>query len=716
MVAGATQPTQTSGATYAGSRSGLAYKLGQEIGAGGNGVVYTVSRRPELVAKIQKHALSQHDIDKLEVLVRAATPELLAVAAWPTDLLKSPNGQVVGFVMPRILDARPLYELYSPRSRIQQFPAADFRFLVHAAANVARLFAAVHRAGFICGDVNHSNILVRQTATVAAVDCDSFQVGDGSRFPCLVGTELFVPPELMGATLGTTRRSITHDNFGLAILVFHLLFMGRHPFAGRYLGRGEMPIERAIAESRFAYSRDPARTQIAPPPLTPPMTTMGPAVAELFELAFHPDARNANRPSPEAWIDALEALKASLVQCRSISWHHHPASVDECPWCAIEIPARIKLFGGVVKVATAAISDLDTLWARYLALVEPGPPRDLPVLPRRARWSWRWRPPRLPKLPVLRQNVGSLGQRIGSFGRRIRGQIVFWTACAVYFTAKSYWTELEAMVRATPDAALQVVNTIKTMQTHPMTFVGLAVVLTLAGPLLLSILGWLNLFVLRLFLRPKVPSRAGPTSRATVAVNKPSRRAAHRAWARAAADWKALPAPPDVSDLKTPIERIKQQLDELAIEREAQIRACAQPESPEAQLTRYLGGFRIEDAKLTNIGPARCAVLRSWGIDTAADIDTAKIEEIPGFGKTLTDKLIIWREFKEKGFAPSGAHIVDPHEIQQIDRRLAARRTRLMKDLRQQIGEVERRMGDYMADKDGRWARVEQAFQARTAM
>jgi DNA-binding helix-hairpin-helix protein with protein kinase domain len=150
--------------TFTGTRSGNAYTLGQQIGAGGNGVVYAVARRPELVAKIHKQVLSAHDIDKLDVL----------------DCLRSHTGQMVGYLMPRIVDARPLYELYSPRARVQHFPSADFRFLVHAAANVARLFAAVHKAGFIAGDVNHSNVLVRANATVAAVDCDSFQVGDGS--------------------------------------------------------------------------------------------------------------------------------------------------------------------------------------------------------------------------------------------------------------------------------------------------------------------------------------------------------------------------------------------------------------------------------------------------------------------------------------------------------------------------------------------------------
>ena len=344
------------GGSYASTRGPMTYKLGQEIGSGGNGIVYAVTRHPELVAKVPRQAFSAHDIDKLEALARGATPELLAVSAWPMDLFRSSNGDVAGFIMPRILDARPLFELYSPRSRIQHFPTADFRFLVHVAANIARLFAAVHKAGFLCGDVNHANILVRQTGTVAAVDCDSFQVGDGSRFPCLVGTELFVPPELLGANFGSRPRTRHHDGFGLAVLIFHLLVMGRHPFAGRFQGTGDMPIERAIAESRFAYSSDTSRTKMGPPPFTPPMSTFGPAVCELFERAFHPDAGKLGRPSPEAWIDALEALKRSLAPCKKVAWHHHAPSATTCPWCAIEEPARLKLFGGVIKITTAGVA------------------------------------------------------------------------------------------------------------------------------------------------------------------------------------------------------------------------------------------------------------------------------------------------------------------------------------------------------------------------
>jgi DNA-binding helix-hairpin-helix protein with protein kinase domain len=671
-----------------GTRSGQTYRLSQEIGAGGNGVIYTVSRRPELVAKIYKHPLTQHDIDKLDALTRGATPELLSVAAWPIDLLKSPDGRIAGFVMPRILEARPLYELYSPSSRIQHFPSADFRFLLHAAANVARLFGAVHQAGFICGDVNHSNILARQMGTVAAVDCDSFQVGDGSRFPCLVATELFVPPELMGADLGTTKRTANHDTFGLAVLIFHLLFMGRHPFVGRFLGKGEMPIERAIAECRFAYSGDQRRTQMAPPPFTPPMATVGSELGRLFEQAFHPDNRVGGRPSHEDWIGALDSLKASLVPCREVAWHHHLPSTA-CPWCAIEGPARIKLFGGVSTIGTAAIADLETLWARYLALITPPPKRPLPKV---VRMKPRLKP-KLPRTPLL---------------KRFRADRIFWLGWLLYvlYTVASILTGNP--LTAPERAALAIANVLNGLSipatVHVIT--GALIFIPLAGPLLASIASLILKLLAKLFLWPD-PNRSKPSP------IRRSRRESRQAWKRATAAWHRQPTAPDVSDLRPAIEALKAELDALAVEREALIKACSATPSEDLQRSQYLARFRIESAKLHGFGPARCAVLRSWGIDTAADIDEAKILEIPGFGAALTGNLVAWRQGIEGGFVSSPILIVDPLDVHRIDRQLAASRTKLMRELRERIAEVEARIGPYLRERDVLWAEVERAFEAR---
>src|SRR5262245_49443376 len=366
-----------------GTLRGDSYQLGAEVGSGGEGVIHALVRRPELLAKVYRRALSTFDVQKLGTLVRAVTPDLLSVAAWPTDCLKNGAGAVVGFVMPRVLDGRPLYELYSPRSRVQHFPSADFRFLVHVAANVARLFSAVHRAGFVMGDINHGNILVRNDGTVAAVDCDTFQVGDGARFPCPVGTDLFLAPELVGQNLWTVRRTANHAAFGLAVLLFHLLFMGRHPFAGRFLAAGEMPIEKALAECRFAYSSDTNRTKMSAPPFTPPLAVAGSATAELFERAFHPNGCGGGRPTAGDWVKVLEALTGSLAVCGAAQWHQYASGLGSCPWCAIERGSKAKLFGGVFRIARAAVADLQMLWARYLLITDPGP---LQPLPREEDW------------------------------------------------------------------------------------------------------------------------------------------------------------------------------------------------------------------------------------------------------------------------------------------------------------------------------------------
>ena len=79
------------------------------------------------------------------------------------------------------------------------------------------------------------------------IGCDSFQITAGGRcFTCDVGVPMFTPPELQERSLTGVIRSENHDNFGLAVVIFQVLFMGSHPFAGRRPGGGDMPIEQAI--------------------------------------------------------------------------------------------------------------------------------------------------------------------------------------------------------------------------------------------------------------------------------------------------------------------------------------------------------------------------------------------------------------------------------------------------------------------------------------
>ena len=323
--------------------TGATVNLGQLLGRGGEGTVHAVIGAPKLVAKIYLKPPDAAKADKLKLMIRGKSTGLLGVAAWPTDLLTDERGAVRGFLMGRISARQDAHRLYSPKSRRGTFPDADFRFVVRASTNLARAFGQIHAARHVIGDVNHGNALIGKDGTAVLIDCDSIQVRDRSRtFACDVGTPLFTPPELQGKTFRGLHRTENHDRFGLAVLIFHLLFQGRHPFAGVYAD-GEMPLERAIAESRFAYGAHAAALGMAQPPGTLALTTFGRPIARLFERAFAPPGGEEERPSAIEWIEALQALENELAACPLRPRHFHPRGAS-CCWCEIETLTGARLF------------------------------------------------------------------------------------------------------------------------------------------------------------------------------------------------------------------------------------------------------------------------------------------------------------------------------------------------------------------------------------
>lgn len=362
------------------AHAGVTVTLGQEIGRGGEGAVLSWPDCPERVAKLYLDQPEQRKIQKLIRMVGATSTALSKIAAWPIDLLVDREERVRGFVMPRIASRRDIHELYSPKSRAEAFPQTDFRFLVHVAANIARAFAVIHAHGHVIGDVNHGNLLVGPDGTVMLIDCDSFQVGQGpTAFPCDVGVPLFTAPELHGKTFRGLIRTSNHDLFGLAVLLFHLLYMGRHPFAGRFLGHGDMPIEKAVAEYRFAYGPDRKANQMERPPGTIPLETMGTTISDLFVRTFEREASYGGRPSAEMWIDALVKLEHSLCVCSSVKWHHYLEGLPVCPWCAVEKQTGVRLFGQrLIADRFTGTIDVGAIWNTISVVKGPGP---MPILP-----------------------------------------------------------------------------------------------------------------------------------------------------------------------------------------------------------------------------------------------------------------------------------------------------------------------------------------------
>jgi DNA-binding helix-hairpin-helix protein with protein kinase domain len=337
-------------------------QLGNEIrlapnpfAVGGEGAVFDVQGRPDLVAKLYSKPQSKERCDKLRAMAKLCSPDLLKIAAWPTATLSAGNGAAIdGILMPRIAGYLEIHHLYSVAQRKKDFPEVGWGFLLHTARNCAIAFEAVHAHGHVVGDVNQKNVMVSKKGMVAFVDCDSFQVAEGSRiFRCGVGVPEYTPPELHGKKFATLDRAANHDAFGLAVLIFHLLMMGRHPFSGVPLAQADIPIEKAIQAGYYAYTRNTAMARLRPPPHVPPTTMLDPSVLDLFERAFC----TARRPTATEWRTSLDAAMKQLIRCKNDVRHSYLSSAGKCPWCGLIAVARLMFFlpgqGGAVTTFRA---------------------------------------------------------------------------------------------------------------------------------------------------------------------------------------------------------------------------------------------------------------------------------------------------------------------------------------------------------------------------
>ncbi|CAK0768954.1 Protein kinase domain-containing protein [Gammaproteobacteria bacterium] len=361
--------------------SGQRVPLGKKLGTGGEGSVYDAPvYGVDFVAKVYHHPLSPIRQAKLLAMVEGGTDSLRKIAAWPVDTLSATlRGAICGFVMPKVIGYEPVHHLYGPGHRKQQFPNADWAFLVNTARNVAAAFDIIHSHHHIIGDVNQNNIVVARNSIVKLFDCDSFQITTATKhYLCEVGVGHFTPPELQGHSFHGIHRTRNHDNFGLAVLIFHLLLMGRHPYSGVYSGSGEMPVEKAIQEFRFAFGSNAAAKKMAPPPNSVPLTVLPPAIGWLFERAFSEESvYNKHRPTAREWLSALDALKGQLQTCSRVATHQYFDALTSCPWCTLEQQSKVFFFNtpvaGFVSIELEPSKfEFARVWEEINSIPSPG--------------------------------------------------------------------------------------------------------------------------------------------------------------------------------------------------------------------------------------------------------------------------------------------------------------------------------------------------------
>jgi DNA-binding helix-hairpin-helix protein with protein kinase domain len=597
--------------SYLLDESGKHVTLGRELGRGGEATVYVVREYPQIVAKIYHRQLDAETAEKISRMVALQNERLLKLAAWPLATLRNGNSSSpAGVLMRNVSGFKDVHLLYSPKSRVREFSAkANWRFLVHSAGNVARAFSVIHEQGHVIGDVNQSNVRVSpETAIAHLIDCDSFQISfRGRYYLCKVGAPLYTPPELQGKDFSEVVRTPNHDNFGLAVLVFHLLFMGRHPFAGRFLGRGDMPIENAIGECRFAFAPDTQRTQMEPPPNCITLEDLSPEAGELFIKAFAPWGPQNRRPTGDQWAAALDSLSRQLRACSANRAHVFFQRLLRCPWCAIEGRTGVFLFLGYAVAAYGnAGFNIKACWAQIMTVPGPGPGS-------------------LPDFRPVTANIKPTSPaRVAGWKRK-------------GLTTAVVLLGVTIVVACLASDAAQATVTVA--------------FLCFAGA------KWIINKIER-YTKAKFEAESRACDARLGAIED--------RWQREASGERFKNR---LKDLK----RLVQEYNDLPMRRQQRI-SDLERDLYNLQLTRFLERFHIASADIPHVKDTRKAMLSSYGIDTAADVNLKDLAAVPGFGDFLTAEMMNWRRSLEREFRFDSKRGVHPADLRRVDQELGKRR------------------------------------------
>ena len=621
-------------------------RLGRQIGKGGEGSVFALADDPSLAVKLY----TTHDVAsreaKITAMVRAALASRAPLIAFPLSVARKRDGSFAGFVMKLIGGHKPLHDLYAPGSRKNHFPHADFRFLARTATNIARAIASVHRENCVIGDINHSGMLVSPKAVVSLIDADSFQVSDGTRrYLCKVGVPEYTPPELQGARLGTIERTPNHDAFGLAVVVFQLLFMGRHPFVGT-VRRGDIPpLHENIRNFRYVYAGR-RNVEMDQPPGTPSVPDFFPPIAEFFEQAFSQDSVD-RRPSAAQWIERLGTLEASLVKCDDNPLHHVPRDAPDCPWCEMERELGTLLFLPYVQSVDslglgvdpgASAFNLEQVWARIERVSIP--------------------------------SHGSLSPTTSSLSP---------TPSAAAIKAKHAGSG-----RAPLGAVIIVAGVLG--------FIGFPS----------AAIVWIGLAIWGFVLANSKPET-------NVAPFRQAYDKAEEEWAKALHAWEKRAGIHDLNAVRQELQSAKDSYGRLG-EEERSALAKYRADRRDRQLHGFLDSFEIRHTKISGIGPAKLAALASYGVDTAADVNSAKLRSVPGFGPTTSRPLLEWRRKLEGRFVyRSAENELDRQEIARIRSAIHAKAVPLRQKLlggAHGLESAARRVRDFAARNDPMLERV----------
>ncbi len=307
---------------FKGRSTGTIYEAGPILDQAGEAAVYRTKGDATKLLKIFFTPPSQKSARKFELLTTFS--KKISGAALPLEVLSNPStNEVLGMVIPFFADAIPLNQLMTQSGRISSGVGPELFQAVRTAKIIAEAMSRLHLAGLVEGDVSDSNFMVRLDASknptfAYVIDCNSLQFSQRTKngneiYESGVATEAFTAPEIQHTDWSTSKRTVFSDSFGLAVIVWLLVFNRSHPFSVvTPPDEDAEPIGERIAKFQFPFSpRLPLPFGWSPPTLNPGLSVL-PGEIKKYLFTCFTDADERNRPTASDWASALRRWEQRL--------------------------------------------------------------------------------------------------------------------------------------------------------------------------------------------------------------------------------------------------------------------------------------------------------------------------------------------------------------------------------------------------------------------
>lgn len=327
---------------------------------GGEATLHPVVGHPNLVAKIykpEKRTLERRN--KVTVMSKLQVTRYFkdAIVLPLIPLYQGASGQsFMGYIMDRVDNITELQDIYFSDD-------LDQKQKVTIAMNLCIMTNLVHSAGQVIGDYNPKNIaLDKATGIGKLIDTDSFHIsvqssksGNVKTFPCQVGVEALIAPELrkklsdQHADLTTVQGgSFTRetDLYALGFHIFALVMGGTTPYRncidmatlGPSKNVSDVTVSQfeAAKKGEFLFAKHVIGKRL--PEDVPDFEILTPELQNLFVRCFVDGATDPKaRPSAEEYYSALLDYRSQLKKCSCGHEHYLREGYHKpCEWCRIQ--------------------------------------------------------------------------------------------------------------------------------------------------------------------------------------------------------------------------------------------------------------------------------------------------------------------------------------------------------------------------------------------